>query len=154
MELDEAGLLDLPAEASVASLEEPTTSSDVSGGLRTLDRKRSCTVVCFALRLPLAFEILTGEPLMLIKALVLPTDFLRRTFNEPGFVSSDRGLEGDGESFLGGETRGCDRVGLKGLCVAPPRTKPLPLNGIIFLISCEPGSAKQWKKRCHLNNGA
>lgn len=81
---------------------------------------------------------------------MLLTDFLRRICDVPelsvlsGFVSLDHCLEGDGESFLGGETRGCALVGLKGLwlgclsvefCVAPPRTKPFPLNGIKFLMS-------------------
>lgn len=56
---------------------------------------------------------------MLTKALVLLTDFLRRTFDAPElnllseFVPLDHGLVGDSESLLGGETKGCTLVGLK-----------------------------------------
>lgn len=112
MALDEDGPLHLAgfaAVASVSGLEELEALAALSGDLRTMAWKRSRTDLCLPLK-SLPLEILTGEPLTLIKALVLPTDFLRGTFDAPEptrlnkFVSKGRSLGRSGES--GGETRG------------------------------------------------
>lgn len=112
------------------------------GDFRLAFWKRSCTVVCFGLiKLPLFLVILTGEPLMLTKALWLLTDLLGRAVEL---------LKGDLRSV--GEVRaGCcwgfsEWAGLwmGGFCVdadgrvLPPRTIPLPLNGMTFLMSWDP----------------
>lgn len=81
-------------------------------------------------------EILTGEPLMLTKALVLPTDFFLSgfcTMEEAGLMEGTGLLAGEdgGKSFFGeGGTTG-EGWGF------PPSWKPLPLNGMRFLMSCD-----------------
>lgn len=117
------------------------------------------------LLLLLGLGILTGEPPMLTKTFVLLTDLFIGGFGppeaaglmegkplespellRPGRTGEVRVLAG-GEgvrSFLGGET---GRAGTGGLGDAedavedwdfPPSRKPLPLKGIMFLISCDP----------------
>lgn len=104
--------------ASVAGLEEPGALAALSGDLRTMAWKRSCTDLCLPLK-SLALEILTGEPLTLIKALVLLTDFLRGTFDVPlltllgKFVSMGHSLGRSGESGSESESEsGCALGGL------------------------------------------
>lgn len=98
--------------------------------------------------------ILTGEPLMLTKTPVLPTDLLTgpfgparlggltgggafgmfpsframRTGREPGVLAWDEGGKAEGDTFPTGLFT-CDR---------PPSTNPLPLNGMMFRMSCDP----------------
>lgn len=103
-------LLDLwsAVEASVEDLEDSTALVPLSGDLRTIAWKRSRTDLCLPPE-PLPLEILTGEPLTLIKALVLPTDLLRGIFDVPELSllrlsSLSCSLGRSGES--GGECRG------------------------------------------------
>lgn len=106
-------------------------------------------------------EILTGEPLMLTNALVLPTDLFMGGFcpvEVPGLMEGKeleipllsrlgrtgelRLLAGDEgvKSFFGEEGTTGVRDGEDDTedCDFPPSRKPLPLNGIIFLMSCNP----------------
>lgn len=103
-------LLDLgfAVEASVEDLEDPTALAALSGDLRTIAWKRSRTDLCLPPE-ALPLEILTGEPLTLIKASVLPTDLLRRIFDVPELsllrlssLSCSLGRSGE----LEGESRG------------------------------------------------
>lgn len=105
--------------------------------------------------------IFTGEPLMLTNALALPTDFLTGGFSPAihfplssrlGRTGEPRALFGDegANSFLGEKVELVEEVLATGAtclweaaeeaedCGFPPSTKPLPLNGIIFRMSCNP----------------
>lgn len=100
--------------------------------------------------------ILTGEPLMLTKALMLATDLFTGRFSpaevpqsplpsRPERTGEPRLLAGDGgaKSLFGeGGTAGV-RDGEEGVggWDFPPSRKPLPLNGIVFLMSCDPEPA-------------
>lgn len=109
-----------------------------SGDFRLLFWKRSCTVLCFGLnKPPLVLVTLTGEPLTMTKALWLLTDLLGRAVVMSGDLTSAGEVragsrKGFGEwaaLWMGGFCTDADG------CVLPPRTIPLPLNGMTFLIS-------------------
>lgn len=150
-------------ESQLATAE---VSADVSEGF--LKPNKSSIDFCRAFVASLSLALLrdlwifTGEPLMLTKTLVLATDFftdlpeaaalrfplssrLERT-GEPRALFGDEGVN----SFLGEKTELGDEVLATGAtclweageevedCEFPPSTKPLPLNGIRFLLSCNP----------------
>lgn len=107
------------------------------GDFRLQFWKRSCTVaLCFGLsKLPLVFVTLTGEPLMLTKALWLPMDLLGSAVVVvvmEGDLRSAGGVRA-GSGRGSGECAGL-RMDVDGR-VLPPRTIPLPLNGMTFLMS-------------------
>ena len=114
---------------------------------------------------PLGLGILTGEPLTLTKTLVLPTErFVGGLFplglfrgkvpelflpieSRKASVGEPRLVRDGGEKggLLGEETglgkvffhTGSGDFGVAEGC-APPRRTPFPLNGIMFLMSCDP----------------
>lgn len=117
--------------------------------------------------------IFTGEPLILTKASQLPTDLLTGGFSpetvvglfalsvklertgEPRILVEDEGTS----SFLGKEmvldeqvlATGDNREGGEEAqdWESPPSTKPLPLKGIIFRMSCNP---EPWRQRYEIQN--
>jgi len=111
--------------------------------------------------------ILTGEPLMLTKALMLATDLFTGRFSpaevpesplplRPERTGEPRLLAGDGgaKSLFGeGGTAGV-RDGEEGVggWDFPPSRKPLPLNGIVFLTSCDPEPEKR-ERETHFESG-
>lgn len=114
------------------------------------------------------FGILTGEPLMLTNTLVLLTDLFMGGFRRMeaagvmegkvleiplvGLSGELRLLAGGLKSFPGEEMELDEDVftaGTGGLFDGeedveglPPSRKPLPLNGIMFLISCNPEAVR------------
>lgn len=121
-----------------------------------------CLILFASWLLPLRdLEILTGEPLMLTKTFVLLTDLFTGGFCPVEVAGLMEGKvlevpllsrpERTGElRLLAGEKRRLDEgvfTAGNGVsdgeedvedCDFPPSRKPLPLNGIMFLMSCDP----------------
>lgn len=135
------------AELAFGVLDPEAAGVDLSGGVPegfpelNSSSMDFCRAFLASLPSPRGLGILTGEPPMLTNTLEFPTDFFTGGLGPETVADrASGGSERTGERRALGGDGGLVREGGEDAedCEVPPRTKPLPLNGIIFRMSCDP----------------